>query len=323
MRDGAAAGAGIVASCALASSSTFAADEKQLPIIDTHQHLWDMEKVSPPWLKGAPEVLAHRYYTEEFVEATKDVNVVKAVYMEVDVAPEDQVAEANRVIALSKSADSPTAGAVISGRPDSEGFADYIQQFANSPYIKGVRQVIHVDGTKQGFCLRSQFGKSMELLGKLNKSFDICIRPSELGDAAKLCNAHRDTRFILDHCGNADPTAFMSQDGLEKEPWHEKTQWLRDIETLSKCDNLTCKISGIVARAPKVWKPDHLAPIINHCLDSFGPDRVVYGGDWPVCLLGASYAEWVNGLKAVIADRPIEQQRKLLHDNAERIYQLS
>ena len=302
--------------------NAWAADSDRLPIIDTHQHLWDLKEVRPPWLKNAPTVLSQRYATEEYLAATRGLNVVKAIYMEVDVAPEDQVDEARRVTALSQSDQHPTAAAVISGRPDSEGFAAYIRQFADSPYIKGVRQVLQVDTTPQGFCLRRQFGQSMELLGNLGLSFDICIRPSELGDALKLVRAHADTRFILDHCGNADPKAFLTIGSPASEPWHKKDQWRRDISALATCDNLVCKISGIVARAPQGWRPDHLAPIINHCLDEFGPDRVVFGGDWPVCLLGAPFERWVDGLLAVIADRPIADQRKLLHDNAIRVYRL-
>ena len=73
---------------------------------------------------------------------------------------------------------------------------------------------------------------------------------------------------------------------------------------------------------PKGWGTEALAPIINHCLDSFGPDRVIFGSDWPVCLMGASYKDWVTGLKAIIASRPVEQQKKLLADNAIKFYKL-
>ena len=86
---------------------------------------------------------------------------------------------------------------------------------------------------------------------------------------------------------------------------------------------MICKISGIVARAPKVdWNSEILAPIIDHCLDEFGPDRVVFGGDWPVCLLGCSYNRWVASLKEVISERPLHEQKKLLNDNAEKFYRL-
>jgi predicted TIM-barrel fold metal-dependent hydrolase len=295
----------------------------RLPIIDTHQHLWDYDRFRPPWLSNAPKILAQRYATAEYLAATRGLNVVKAVYMEVDVDPKQQVEEALHVIELSKSDEHPTVGAVISGRPNAENFANYINQFKDSRYIKGVRQVIQVDSTPAGFCLQPQFGKSMDLLGRIGKSFDICIRPSELGDALKLVRRHPDTQFILDHCGNADPKAFASSSQQTTEPQHAKNQWLKDIGELATCDNLVCKISGIVARAPKNWKSEQLAPIINHCLDEFGPDRVVFGGDWPVCLLGASYQQWVEALREIIAERSRDEQKKLLHDNAVKLYRLT
>ena len=86
------------------------------------------------------------------------------------------------------------------------------------------------------------------------------------------------------------------------------------MSELAKRKNVICKISGIVARAPSSeWKSEILAPIINFCLDSFGPTRVVFGGDWPVCLLGASYRRWVESLREIISTRPMDQQRQLLH----------
>ena len=86
---------------------------------------------------------------------------------------------------------------------------------------------------------------------------------------------------------------------------------------------MICKISGIIASAPQdIPFAESLAPIINHCLDRFGPDRVVFGGDWPVCLLGASYKQWVQTLHTIIANRPMAEQKKLLHGNAKKFYRL-
>jgi L-fuconolactonase len=95
-----------------------------------------------------------------------------------------------------------------------------------------------------------------------------------------------------------------------------------DITALAQRPNVVCKISGIVARARAGWSAQDLAPTINHCLDAFGPDRVIFGGDWPVCTLGAPYRAWVEALKAIIAHRSETDQRKLLHDNAVHIYRL-
>jgi predicted TIM-barrel fold metal-dependent hydrolase len=290
-------------------------------MIDTHQHLWDLDKFRLPWTTGSP--LNRSYLTGDYLAATEGLNVVKAIYMEVDVDPTQQVDEAEYIIDLCQRNDNPTVAAVISGRPASDGFKDYILRYKDSPYIKGVRQVLHGGDTPAGYCLQPQFVKSVQLLGELGKRFDICLRPAELGDAVKLVDQCPDTQFILDHCGNADPYIVAGGTSTEGAMSHTRQQWLDDIKALADRPNVVCKISGIIARArPGDWTASDLAPTINHCLDSFGPDRVVFGGDWPVCTLGAPYRSWVNALKMVIANRSEEEQRKLLHDNAARIYQL-
>lgn len=294
-----------------------------LPIIDTHQHLWDMNKFRLAWTDELPS-LAHNYLTSDYLAATAGLNVVKAIYMEVDVDPTQQVAEAEMIIELCQRDDTPTVAAVISGRPaDADGFKAYITRFKDSPYIKGVRQVLHGPSTPAGYCLQPSFVRSIQLLGELGLRYDICMRADELSDAVKLVDQCPDTQFILDHCGNAN---FYVVAGLEQpgeKPPHTRQQWLDDIRALADRPNVVSKISGIVANArPGDWTASDLAPTINHCLDSFGPDRVVFGGDWPVCTLGAPYAAWLNALKIVIRARSESEQRKLLHDNAARIYDL-
>jgi predicted TIM-barrel fold metal-dependent hydrolase len=177
--------------------------------------------------------------------------------------------------------------------------------------VKGVRQVLHGPGTPAGYCLDKAFIQGIRLLGELGMSFDLCMRPAELPDAAKLVDACPATRFILDHCGNANVQA------------KDRGQWQRDMADLAKRKNLVCKVSGIVASAkPGAWTADDLAPIVNHTLACFGPDRVVFGGDWPVCTLAASLAQWVEALRTIVRDRSAEEQRKLFHDNALRVYRL-
>lgn len=292
-----------------------------IPKIDTHQHLWDLQKFQPPWLSTAPKVLSRSYVTSDYLDATRGLNIVKTVYMEVDVAVADQNREAEHVIELSKSDKHPTCAAIISGRPTSEGFESYIRHYADSKYIRGVRQVLHVDSAKQGLCLETQFVRSVRLLGQLGKTFDLCMRPTELTDAAKLARQCPDTRLILDHCGNADPKAFMPTS--TGEPWHTVDAWKRGLAAFAEQDNAYCKISGIVARAPKGWNSDHLAPIIEFCLETFGFDRVVFGSDWPVCLLGGPLASWVSALNEVLAHHSATNKKKLFHDNAIRVYGLS
>jgi L-fuconolactonase len=160
----------------------------------------------------------------------------------------------------------------------------------------------------------------------LNLSFDLCLRPKELADGAVLAEKCPNTRFILDHCGNADPKAFFKsgdsrlQDGTIE---HTADEWRRGLDRVAAAKNAICKISGIVARVPKQWTADDLAPIINHCLGAFGPQRVIFGSDWPVCLNGAPLRDWVAALKQIIATRPAAEQRLLLRDNAVSFYRLA
>ena len=145
-----------------------------------------------------------------------------------------------------------------------------------------------------------------------------------LAAGAKLIDRCPGTRFVVDHCGNADPVAFASPDARPRPAQHEADAWRRDMAALARRKNTICKISGIIARVTKGhWTPDDLAPIINHCLDEFGPDRVVFASDWPVCTRGASLREWVGALEEVVAERDEIERRKLFCDNAVRFYGLT
>jgi predicted TIM-barrel fold metal-dependent hydrolase len=281
-----------------------------VPLIDTHQHLWDLTIFRLPWQKDNPR-LARSFVMRDYLEATAALNVVKSIYMEVDVEPSQQSAEADHVIAICQRGDTPMAAAVISGRPAADEFKDYITGYQRSPFVKGVRQVLHVPETPPGYCLDERFIRGIRLLGTLGLSFDICCRSTDLRDAARLIDACPDTRFILNHCGNASIRA------------RDLAPWRADIEAISRRKNVVCKVSGIVASAaPGPWTADDLAPIVNHVLDTFGPDRVMFGGDWPVCTLAATFRQWVEALKAIVASRSQPDQRKLFHDNAARFYGL-
>jgi len=286
-----------------------------IPIIDTHQHLWDLEKFELPWTMGeGVESLNRSYVTADYLKATAGLNVVKAIYMEVDLRADQQVQEAEHLKELCSRDDNPTVAAVISGRPSSPDFPAYIKQVADGKYIKGVRRILHGGETPKGHCLSPQFVKNVQLLGEMDLSFDLCVRSGEVIDTVKLVDQCPDTRFILDHCGNMDVTSTDEK---------AVAVWQKGVRELAARDNVICKISGIVVTAtPKTWKPSDLAPVVNYCLESFGPDRVVFGGDWPVCTLKATYRQWVTALKEIVRDRTPEENRKLFHDNAVKHYRL-
>ncbi len=309
------------AGAALTSCSTLSAPDAL--IIDTHQHLWDLSVITPPWIQAAPEVLRHDFVTADYVKANAGLNV-KAIYMEVDVAPKDHVKEADAIVAQCRAGNTPTMAATIGGRPSSSDFETYVKRYAGNGIVKGLRQVLHGDSTPAGYCLSADFIRGVRTLGQNDLNFELTMRPTELHDAAKLIQECPDTRFVLDHCGNGDPKAFNPKLGPGLKRSCTPDAWKRGIDAVAASRaEVMCKISGIVAFVPPgQWHAEDLAPVVNHCLDTFGPDRIFFGGDWPVCLLGSPVRGWVDALKQIISSRPTSEQRKLWSGNAMRFYDL-
>jgi predicted TIM-barrel fold metal-dependent hydrolase len=266
------------------------------------------------WLKkGDP--LDRSYTPPDYAKAIDGLNVVKSVYMEVDVVPEDQQKEADYIVGLCEGGKTPTVAAVIGGHPASDGFADYIRPYKGSKYVKGVRQVLHSDRTPAGYCLDPKFVKGVQLLGDLGLSFDLCVRPAELPDMAKLIDRCPGTRFILDHCGNPKK-AFTDA---------ERDQWKKGLAEVAAKKNVVVKVSGFLANGWEKgkWTADDIAPVVNATIDTFGVDRAMFGGDWPVVTLAATYREWLTALRQILSGRPEADQKKVLHDNAAKVYGIS
>ncbi len=289
-----------------------------LPIVDTHQHLWDLRVVQPPWLQPGGE-LTRDYVTKDYLEATAGLGFQKAVYMEVAVADEQLVTEAEHVIGLCASSEHPTCAAVIGGRPAEPGFKAYMDRFQGSPYVKGVRHIMRDPKLLQAEGLVS----GLRLLGERGLCFDLCVATEMLAASVRIVDACPETRFVVDHCGNADPVAFMPKSAAPRQARHDADAWRRDMQALAQRKNTICKISGIVSAMEKgQWTAADLAPPINHCLDCFGPDRVVFASDWPVCTRAATLRQWVVALKEIVRTRPDAEQRKLFAQNAIAFYGL-
>lgn len=281
-----------------------------LPIIDTHQHLWDLQLLRLPWLEGGGP-LARSFLMADYLREAEGLPILCTLYMEVDVDPAQHAAEADYVVALCRQPDNPMEAAVIGGRPGSEDFRVYLDRFRQCPEVKGVRQVLHGRGTPPGFCLQPSFVRGIRLLGERGLRFDLCLPATSLRDGAQLADACPDTQLILDHCGNAP----VQTDDL--------SPWKRAIEDVARRRNVVVKISGIVASArPGFWTPDELAPIIRHAAEVFGPDRLLFASDWPVCTRTASLRQWIEALQSVVSDWPEEHRHKLFHENARRFYDL-
>ena len=172
--------------------------------------------------------------------------------------------------------------------------------------------MLQVPDAPRGLCLQPTYVKNIQLLGELGLSFDICIRPTELSDAAKLVDKCPKTRFILDHCGN----------GAAANP--NQAQWERDMKELAKRPNIVCKVSGIIKTVkPGMTATEALAPVVLPTIEAFGIERVMFGGDWPVCNLTSTFRGWVETLHEILKESSEEDKRKLFHDNAEAFYGLA
>jgi predicted TIM-barrel fold metal-dependent hydrolase len=313
-----AAAASLCAAAATTAATIAApgADHEPFPVVDTHQHLWDLKRFRLPWLDGAGEVLNRDYLMADYLKAAEGLNVVRAVYMEVAVTPDQRPAEAEYVVDLCRRGDTPTVAAVIGGSPGADGFPGYINRFKDSRHVKGVREPLRPGGSAD-----KSFLAGLRRLGELGMCFDLLHGPDLLSESAAVAKSCPDTRFVLDHCGNPDPRHFRpAADAAARQ---RRRQWENGISAVAERSNAVCKVSGVVeAAAPDKVTADHVAPIVNHCLDRFGPDRVIFASNWPVCNRGGSFASWMSLLRQIVQSRPAAEQRKLFHDNALRLFSI-
>jgi L-fuconolactonase len=151
----------------------------------------------------------------------------------------------------------------------------------------------------------------VRLLGESGLSFDINLPPEQLARGAALIDQSPETRFVLDHCGNIEPFAAAA----------DFERWKRGIADVAKRKPVVCKVSGFITNSKgKTPRAEQIAAVINHVYECFGPDRMMFAGDWPVCTLAMSLAQWVSAVRHVVAERPAAEQRKILHDNAAGFY---
>jgi L-fuconolactonase len=307
--------ASALTAAAAATAHCRADDRESPPIVDTHQHLWDLKRFRLPWLDRAGEVLNRTHAPQDYARAAEGLNVVKAVYMEVAVAAEQRVDEAEYVIDLCRRKVGPTVAAVIAGAPEREDFEDYIARFKDSPFVKGVRSAFDA-GAAGG-----HFLTNLRRLGDLGLCYDINTGPAGLGRAADVVRECPDTRFVLDHCGNVDASVYRkAATGAAAEA---RARWERGMSTLAERDRVVCKISGVMeAASGGAAGVEEYAAVVNYCLDRFGPDRVMFASNWPVVNRGGSFGRWVEVVRGVTRGRTEIVERKLFQDNALRFYGL-
>jgi L-fuconolactonase len=281
------------------------------PIVDSHLHLWDLDKLHYPWLADVP-FLNRTFLLEDFREACGSVEVESMVFLQCEVHPTESLNEAKWVISLARK-DNRIKGIVPSAPLEKgDGARKFLEELTTaSPLIKGIRRVIQFEPDLD-FCLRPDFVRGVQALADYDLSFDICISHIHLANTIRMVERCPKVSFILDHIGKPDI----------KEQLFEP--WMRELRELASFPNVHCKMSGLVTEADlKRWTREELKPYIDHTMDCFGPDRVIYGGDWPVAFQATDYPRWVETLNWALRNYSLENKRKIFHDNAVRFYRLT
>lgn len=271
-------------------------------ILDTHLHLIYPDRFSYPWLPNYPTLNKPWHIADYFAEAVP-LGIESALHMEVDTAEADMLAESEFVLTLPR-----IAGAIAACRPENMAFVDQIERLSEHAHIKGVRRILHQapDDLSQS----DLFVENIRHLPDYDLSFDLCVRADQLPIGQMLVERAPDVTFILDHCGVPDVT------GAGLDPWRE------NIRAISKLPNLNAKISGIVAYSGPDWTVETIRPYVEHMIECFGWDRVVWGSDHPVVTLTGNLTRWVEATREIIKGASADEQARLLHRNAERIYKV-
>ncbi len=279
-------------------------------IVDTHVHLWNPSLFPMPWLTEIA-MLNRPFGLAEYNAQTTDLPISGMVYVEVDVAPQFALLEAEYITALATR--EPRLQGIVVTAPVQYGeqvrvYLDAIQRLG--PLIKGVRRNLQGEAALD-YCLQAPFIQGVQLLADYGYSFDICIRHEQLPAVTELVRCCPDVTFILDHCGKPNIREQML------DPWRI------DLERFAMLPNVCCKLSGLITEADvQAWQFTHLFPYVAHALTVFGEQRMLFGGDWPVLLQADSYRGWFKTVTQLLADLPETAQCAILRENAIRYYRL-
>ncbi len=280
-------------------------------MIDAHLHLWEPLRRQYPWLGGIPD-LNDDFLFEDYTAASADCGITGSVFVECAADEESAADEAEWILGLASDGRSGIEKVVASVWPESANFEASLQAIAEHPKLAGLRRVLHTepDGLSQGAAFRANVAS----LARWDLTFDICMLERQLPLAIELVDACPDVRFVIDHCGVPDIAGGLS-DG-----------WRQSIARLAERPNVCCKVSGILLYAPPAHRTaEGVFPWFSHVIESFGWNRVLWGGDWPVCTLAAPLCRWVevtHELLDKIGAGPAEREA-MLDRNARSVYGLA
>ena len=279
-----------------------------MDLIDTHQHLIYQNEATYGWTKDIP-ALQSDFTVEDYHDLTKEYNIMGTLFMECAVDGPGYKKESNFINSIMQKSDSGIKGLILSIRPEDDSEFDKWLEESKSLGVVGYRRVLHTEPNE--LSQQKNFRENIIKIGKSGKPFDLCFREDQLKIALELSKSCDEMNLILNHCG-VPAIASGKMD-----------EWKKDITALSELKHVTCKLSGIMAYcAPGTSSYETIRPYVDHVLDCFGPDRMVWGSDWPVVNLAKGLPEWLAVTETIMSNLSSDEASKIANINAKRIYNI-
>jgi L-fuconolactonase len=286
---------------------------ESLTFVDAHVHFWDRARLPYPWLVGVPAI-SGPHTPAELAAEVGPRRPTEIVFVESAVEPAHTLEEVRWVDALAAGGSSGLAiGAIVAQVAVDRGAETEaaLGSLRGHRRVRGVRHIIEAH-PEPDYCSRPAFVDGVQRVGEHGWTFDLCLKPAQLPACIELVRACPGTSFVLDHAGKPD----LRRGALEP--------WRADLAALARLPNVVCKLSGLVTEAdPVTWTPEALRPTVDHLLSCFGAERLLFGSDWPVVKLAASYDRWLRTALELLEPLSAGERAAVMCHNARRIYRLN
>lgn len=275
-----------------------------MPVIDSHQHFWKYDPADHEWINDSMSVIRKDFLPGDLLPILQQNNIDGCIAVQADRSEKEtdfliELAAANDFI----------KGVVGWVDLRAENIRERLAYYKQYPIIKGFRHILQ--GEEPEFMLQPDFLRGIAVLKEFGFTYDILIYPKHLSAAIELVKQFPEQPFVIDHI--AKP---FIKDGLIDD-------WKHGMETIAQFPNVYCKLSGIVTEADwNNWKQEDFIPYLDIVVKSFGVNRLVYGSDWPVCLVAASYEKMIGVVKDYFASFSQEEREAIFGVNAARFYNL-
>jgi L-fuconolactonase len=280
------------------------------PIVDAHLHIWDPKRVNIGWQAGN-DVLGKPHLPADYARDSGTIEVEAMVFVECFADQGEYLKEVRFV--EEQATQEPRIKAIVAQAPVETGadMRPYLEHLKSEhPTVVGIRRLIEFQ-PDEDFCLLAGFIDGVKLIGEMGMSFDVNIHHSQAHKAARMVAQVPDTVMVLDHCGKP---------GIKE---GEIDEWRRNIRAMAANPNLCCKLSDLPVEADHDnWTEDDLKPYIDEVVETFGWNRLIYAGDWPVCTQATTLSRWVDLLDRHFAGVAETDLRKFYRGNANRVYRL-